>query len=69
MSSDDLKSRDSEKKRKRAEPRVIGHVTERTREARPDDPMFGRVFFAFLSDPVAGVEFAPDGPSNGSSRC
>ena len=56
MSGDDAKPQDSEKKRKRVEPRVIGHVTERTREARPDDPMFGCVLLAFLSDLPADVE-------------
>jgi hypothetical protein len=51
VSSDEPQSLDTDEGQEpHQEPRVLGHVTWRTREARPDDPMFGRVFIVSVPD-------------------
>ena len=51
MRSDDYQFPDTERRRDQVqESRVLGHLTVRTRETRPDDPMFGRVFIVSLPD-------------------
>ncbi len=69
VSSDEPQSADTEEGQEPLqEPRVLGHVTWRTREARPDDPMFGRVFIASVPDPPSRPTGTPNAPQESVTK-